>query len=182
MADNKDRTMPDGEKTRGFRFNIIDLFIVIAIAVIVTGVAFRYNILDRIGIKSNDDTVIISFLIRDIKESSADALVVDDVFYWEANKMEIGRLISKKPSFAEAFIENNEGILVKTYNENSYDVRGEIIATGKFKDKNFMLGGTQFLAPGKTLYVESRNIMVNMLITKITQVEGSAAGNEANVD
>lgn len=154
----------------------------IAIAVIVTGVAFRYNILDRIGIKSNEDTVIISFLIRDIKESSADALVVDDIFYWETNKMEIGKLISKKPSFAEAFVENLDGILVKTYNENSYDVRGEIIAKGRIKDGNFMLGGTQFLAPGKTLYVSSRNIMVNMLITKITQIEGSAAGNAANVD
>lgn len=173
MADNKEQPVYTGEKTAGrLHFNIIDLLIILVIAAVVTGVAFRYNLIDKIGVKSNEDTVIISFLIQDIKESSTDALVLGDVFYWEANSMPIGELISKKPSFAEAFIEKAEGNLVKVYNENSFDVRGEIKATGKIKDGSFMLGGTQFLAPGKILYVESKNIMVTITITNITPAAG----------
>lgn len=171
MADNKNNTVFAGEKKKR-RFNIIDLLIILALVAVVAAIGFRYNLVEKIGVKSEEDTVVISFLIQDIKETSADALVLGDMFYWEVNKMLIGELISKKPSFAEAFIENNEGILVKLYNENSYDVRGEIKAKGKIKDDGFMLGGTQFLAPGKILYVESKNIMVNITITNITPTDG----------
>ncbi|MDD4772454.1 MAG: DUF4330 family protein [Eubacteriales bacterium] len=164
MADNKNK----GEKRR-HRFNIVDLLIILALATVAISVAFRYNLAEKIGVTSEDDTVIISFLVQDIKETSADALVLGDMFYWELNGILIGELISKKPSFAEAFVENDEGILVKLYNENNYDVRGEIKAKGKIKDEGFMLGGRQFLAPGKVLYVQSRNIMVNMTITDITR-------------
>lgn len=166
-----ERTSGSGGEKRTVRFNLIDLLIILTLAAIVTGVAFRYNLAEKIGIKSEEDTVILSFLIQDIKETSADALVLGDIFYWEANKVLIGELISKKPSFAEAFIENDDGVLVKLYNENSFDVRGEIKAKGKIKDIGFMLGGTQFLAPGKILYVQSKNIMVTMTITNITPAD-----------
>lgn len=171
MAEFRDNTALSAEKKKR-RFNIVDLLILLTLAAVVTGIALRYNLAEKIGVKSEEDTVILSFLIQDIKETSADALVLGDMFYWEVNKMPVGELISKKPSFAEAFIENDEGILVKTFNENSYDVRGEIKARGKIKDDGFMLGGTQFLAPGKILYVESKNIMVTITLTGITPANG----------
>lgn len=154
------------------RFNIIDLLIILALTAVVVGVAFRYNLVDKIGVRSNEDTVVISFLVQNIKETSADALVLGDMFYIESNGMELGELISKNPTFAEAFVEDSEGKLVKTLNESTNDVRGEIKAKGKIKDEGFMLGGTQFLAAGKEIYVESRNIMVTITVTGVSPYEG----------
>ncbi len=164
MAD----TNTQNKQKKRLKFNLIDLFIILAVIVVAVGVAMRFDLMDKIGIKSNSDTVIISFLIQDIKESSSDALVIGDMFYVEANDAPFGELISKKPQYAEAFIENAEGRLVKTTNENSYDVRGEFRATGRITDDGFMLGGTQSIAPGKRIYIESQNIMVIVLITSIT--------------
>lgn len=159
--------MPENENKVRRRFNIIDLFIILAVVAVIVGVALRFNLADKIGVKSNRDTVTVSFIITDIKESSADALVIGDTFFIDANKIELGELISKKPTYAEAFIENDDGVLVKTANENKYDVRGEIRATGRIKDDGFMLGGTQFIAANKILYVYSQHIMVTMTITGI---------------
>ena len=160
--------MTDNAKKAKIRFSLVDLFIIIAVIAVATGIVMRFNLIDRIGLKSNSDTVIISFLIQDIKESSSDALVIGEMFYIESNGTQFGELISKKPQYAEAFIENSDGRLVKTQNENSYDVRGEFRATGRLTDKGFMLGGTQAITPGKRIYLESMNIMVTVMITSIT--------------
>ena len=154
-----------------FRINILDIVIVLAIVAVIVGVAMRFNLADKLGIQSNSDAVEISFLIKEISESSVDALVIGDKFYWDSNSMEVGELKWKTQDYAEAFIENEEGLLVKTLNEKYFDVRGTIRAEGKMTDDGFMLAGTQFLSAGKYLYVSSKNIKVTILITDISPTE-----------
>jgi len=159
--------MTDNEKKIRRRFNIVDLLIILAVIAIVIGVALRYNIADSIGLKSNKDTVTVSFLITDIKETSADAMVIGDKFYLQYNNLELGELMNKKTSNTVSYIENDDGVLVKAENNTRFNVRGEIRATGKLTSDGFMLGGTQYIAAGKDISVYSQHIMVSLLITGI---------------
>ena len=158
------------EKKAARGFNVLDFIILAAVLAVIVGICWRFNLADRIGVKADRDTVEIAFLIQEVKETSAEALVIGDEFRWVANDMTIGELKSKEVFYAEAFVENDKGELVKTYNDTRRDIRGVITAKGVLSDSGFMLGGTQYLAPGKTLVVKSKDILVTMTITNITLV------------
>lgn len=159
------------KNTSRVHFNLLDAVIVLAIIAVLAGVTLRYNLVDKLGIQSSRDSAEISFLISEISETSVDALVQGDVFYDGKNGAKLGELVSKTSSFAEAFVENADGYLIKAYNEAYYDVRGKILAVGKMTDDGFMLNGTNFLSAGKTLQVYSKNSKVTILITDISAVE-----------
>lgn len=159
----------DGNKDAKVRkhFNIIDLLLILAVIAIITGVALRYNLAGKIGLKSNKDTVIVSFLVQDIKPASAAAMINGDVFYIDQNDVELGELLSTTITDAEAYVENSNGELVLTYSTINCDVRGEFKATGSLTDDGFMLGGTQFISANKEVYVKSKHIMYTIRITGI---------------
>ncbi len=153
------------------RFNIIDFIIIIAVIGCIVGVALRYNVADKIGISSMNDTVEIEFAVFGIRPTSYDAMVKGDVFYWKQNGMMIGTLKEAVSSYSETYIPTDDMKLVKAQRDDRYDVRGTLEAIGAMTESGFMLNGTQFLAPGKTLIVNSKNIEVSLTITKITQID-----------
>ena len=161
--------MSENKESVRRHFNIIDAIIILAVAAIVAGVALRYNLTDKIGAKSNRDTVIISFSISDIKPTSVDAMIAGDIFYIDSNNMELGELLSVTSSDAVQYLENSDGEITRQYDSERRDVTGEIKAKGALTDSGFMLGGTQYLGANKELYVRSQNIMVTIRITGIRE-------------
>jgi len=154
------------------RMNILDVIIILTVIALVGGITLRFNLVDRLGLSGNNDEVNIRFLIQEVSPSSVEALKEGDIFYWDANSMEIGELLQKEdPMSATVVVENGRGELVSALNPKYRDVRGTIRAKGKITDEGFMLDGTQFLSAGKYLNVSSKNIKVTILITDISAVE-----------
>lgn len=153
------------------RFNIVDLIIVLAVVGCIVGVAVRYDFAGKLGIDSTTDEVEISFLVMNIRNSSYEAFNVGDAFYWKQNSMKIGELVSlDEPYPAETYILNDSNEYKMDFSDTRCDVRGKILASGKVTSDGFMLAGTQFLAPGKTLLVESKYVSVTLTITDISSV------------
>ncbi len=155
---------------RKIRFNIIDFIILVAVIACVVGIALRYDVADRIGVKTNETKVEISFIVHDIKESSADALLIGDEFYWKQNGMSLGTLIEKEIAPAERISENGRGEGVVTYSENKKDARATLVAVGTVTDDGFMLGGTQFISAGKEMEIYSKQVEVLAIITDVTVI------------
>jgi len=156
-------------KTKG-RFNIIDFFIIIAVLGCIIGVVLRYDLTNTSVLNSSRDEVEISFFINGVRIGSTEAMVEGDIFYWKANGMEIGKLLSKEVSNREVFVFDGEYNYVKRYHAFQYDVRGVILSKGILDDDGFKLKGTQFLAPGKTFEIQSKNITVYITITDIKKI------------
>ncbi|MCL2517198.1 MAG: DUF4330 family protein [Oscillospiraceae bacterium] len=151
------------------RFNIIDFLIIIVVIGCIIGVALRYELYNKM-LSSNKDEVEISFFINGVRIGSTEAMVEGDIFYWKQNGLEIGKLLSKEVSNREVFVLDNEYNYVKKYDDRRYDVRGVIVSKGIIKEDGFKLNGTQFLAPGKTFEVQSKNITVYITITDIKKI------------
>ncbi len=151
------------------RLNIIDILIILAVIALAAGVALRYNLAEKIGVKSNRDTVMVSFLIENIKPTSADALVPEDIVFLDSNGMELGKLLAISLSEAENYNLSDEGVMTLDYDSTRCDVRGEIEATGAMTDGGFMLGGTYYIGANKELKVHSKNIQVTMTVTGIRE-------------
>lgn len=147
--------------------NVIDFLIIILIIGCVAGVAIRYDIVSKLGVNSNNVTAEVSFLIEGIRDTSVEALVVDDEFFWAQNEMPLGTLKSREASPAVVYVVKNDLEIVEATNEQRYDVRGTLQATGVMTADGFMLGGTQYIGAGKQMNVKSKNISVTMTITDV---------------
>ena len=158
-------------KVKG-KFNIIDFLIIVAIIGCAAGVFLRYDLATKIGLNSNKDEVEISFVVVGLREGSTEALVEGDTIYWEQNGMELGKLVSKEISEAVHYILDDNFEYQKQYNKIRFDVRGVISAKGNMTDGGFMLNGTQFIAPGKELKIQSKNISTTVTVTAVKHISG----------
>ncbi|NLZ36273.1 MAG: DUF4330 family protein [Clostridiales bacterium] len=160
------------EKKNKLRFNVIDLAVIVIIIGAIAGTAIRYNLISRISSTGTSEEASISFIASDLRLSSVDGFVEGDVFYWKQNGIRIGTLESKTRDYNEVYIHNSDFEIIKSYNEQRYDVRGVIKAVGSFTDDGFMLGGTQYIGPGKEMLVQSKNILVTITITDVNKISG----------
>lgn len=158
---------------RRFRFNIIDVIILLVILAAAGGILIRSNIGEKIGIDSQSETVEIRFLVTYLDHSAGDAFVEGDILYFNANGQKIGTLSATKTIVpAEVFVTKSDGTIVKTESPGArkIDLRSGIIASGIYNsDGNFMLDGNTCLTPGMELSFHSEHIIVTAQITEIVR-------------
>lgn len=154
------------------RLNIIDFLIVIVILGALIGIALRFGVVEKVTNQSGLKQARISFLIQDINDESADYFVIGDEFTSVSHKCIFGKLESRQILPAEAFVVNELGQIFKTYSENHrIDVRGTVVGNGTFTDDGFLLSGTNYIAPGSSMRVQSLNIDVWITVTSIEKIE-----------
>lgn len=117
---------------------------------------------------------LVSFLILDIRETSADCFNSGDVFVVTGGDA-LGTLVDT-PSFtpAEIYIENDEGKQILTYStaegdDARIDVRGTFLVSGSMTEEGFLLNGKTYLAPNKGVGIQNEKISVAITITDITK-------------
>ncbi len=150
------------------RFNIIDFMIILVVFALVFSIALRYNLADRVGLRSRTDEATISFLVLKASPSTIDAFVTGDVFYIDQNSVVLGTLQNAQSSEAEQYHENEDGAMILSYTSAYIDIRGEIKASGTLTESGFMLNGTTFIAPNKKITVKSKNVTCDFIITSVT--------------
>ena len=162
--------MADSENRKKFKFNILDIAVIVLIVGAIAGIMVRYSVIDRIGTTSASDEARIEFVAVNLRSVTVDAFVEGDLFYWKQNGICVGSLESKTRDYTEVIVHNSDFEMVKTYNDQRFDVTGVLRATGSFTDDGFMLAGTQYIGPGKEMVLQSKNITVTVTITDVTPV------------
>ena len=154
------------------RFNIIDFLIIVIAIGCIAGVIMRYDIIDKIVVDRERDEVSVSFMITGISPQISDQIKDGDEFYVVGASTRLGVLADHTVGNAEKVEANENGFPVRSYDDTSRDVRGTFTSYGVKNEDGFFLGGTLFIAPGKTLTIESRNVRVSVIITEISQGTG----------
>ena len=150
------------------RFNIIDFIIIVVVIGCIAGVVIRFNVVDKLVLDTKRDEVKISFAVAGISPQIANSINDGDEFYVVGSEELLGTLLSHSLSNAHTVVSNENGYPVESYDETLRDVRGVFAAAGVSGEDGFLLGGTLFLAPGKTLSVESRNVRISLIIREIS--------------
>ncbi|MBQ3100423.1 MAG: DUF4330 family protein [Clostridia bacterium] len=154
------------------RFNIIDFLIIVIAIGCIAGVIMRYDIIDKIVVDRERDEVSVSFMITGISPQISDQIKDGDEFYVVGANTRLGVLEDHTVSNAEKVEANENGFPVRSYDDTSRDVRGTFTSYGVNNEDGFFLGGTLFIAPGKTLTIESRNVRISVIITEISRGTG----------
>ena len=154
---------PDNKKR--FKFGPIDIVIIILFIACVVGIILRYNISEKLQNTTDLREAEVSFLVSDISPSAADAFIIGDVAFWEGNRL--GPIKSKDVYNAVEYNANADGFPVKSENLEKRDVRGVITASGKLTDDGFLLNGNMYIAAGKELKINTKNIAVTITVTGV---------------
>ncbi len=161
------------KKNSKMRFNIIDLVIVVLILACIVGVYLRSISVKDLDTEETLDTAQISFLVQDIRYTSADFFIGGEKVYTKEDGLKIGEFM--KGYFvitpAEDYVTDHKGNTVKvTYPENTrIDVKGKILSEGKWTDGGFLVGGNTYIAAGKEMKICTSHITVTLVVTDVAK-------------
>lgn len=159
------------KKTPTYRFNAIDVFIIVLVILCVVGIYFRSNIKSWIGIDKDLKEYEISFVVKQIKSSSNQYLTQGNEVYTN-NGLYIGAISACSSLPANAYVTNEKGEMIAvTYPEDTYiDVTGTITCKGIQKGDGFYLSGTYLLSPGTVIEARTEVINFTLTITDISEI------------
>lgn len=162
--------MMDNNRTK--KVNVLDIAILIILALCVLSFCMRYYQRADITGESISGRYEISFLVSDVRHTTADAFVKGDRVYVATDDTCIGvfdRLDSNTP--AAYYAEDPDAGTVKVYYPEGtrVDLTGTIISEGVMNDDGYFVGGSYYLAPGKKLTLYTGHIYVETVITDITE-------------
>lgn len=169
----------DKKKTKNaarIRFNIVDLVLIIAVLACLVGVYLRYNISEQFGVNHEMGEYVLSFEIKNIRYTSADAFPEGDTFFLNGDDTVLGTVIAiDSTSPSEVIYTDSRGDYKTIYypEDSRIDMTGRLLSEGMMTDRGYMLAGNTYLAPGQTYYVETPHINVSVTITGIEPAEAA---------
>ena len=153
---------------RKLRVNILDFLIVAAVVLCIAGALLRG------GVKSTDEkletqTAVITFKVSNVQSASQYCFRDGDKIYSQSLGCDMGRIVGEIKATPSVYNYEQNGEIFKAYSEaGRVDLVGTFECVGQMSESGFLMGGTQYIAPGMTTYAYLPNINVNILITDIT--------------
>lgn len=155
------------------RFNILDILIIITVAAIVTAIALRYDVITKVGLQSSSDDFDITFIVENIQQESEQYFTQGEQFIITKSLKPIGTLKEVLDvREAKMYVTTADGKIVKTDIPKRIDLTGVLSCKGRYTDDGYMIGGNQFVAPGKDFIIRSGNIEIMITVLAITDTKG----------
>ncbi len=152
---------------RKLRINILDFLIVAAVVLCIAGALLRGGA-KRTDEKLITQTAVITFQVSNVQEASQYCFADGDRIYSQSLGCEMGRIVGAVKATPAVYYYEENGVITKAYSESGrVDLVGTFACEGQMSESGFLMGGTQYIAPGMTTYAYLPNINVNILITDI---------------
>ena len=160
-----------------FRFNILDVIIILVVVACVVGAAIRYSLPTKLGIVFNgQDTAVVTFYVNNMKTEAAKSSFVEGYKYFCKDfNCYLGELYNTENFVYEPhkmYNTNESGTLTVDTIDSRCDVTGYFLVKGTVdEEKGFMLNKTENLSPGEEIEVNSVNRKMQVVIMSIDLVE-----------
>ncbi len=177
MKDKKQK-----KERRAPRFGVLDAVIILLVILAVTGVYFRYNIIDFISGAKNLQEYTVEYSIEDIRYSTPDFIDINDEVYFASNGESFGKLVavsenagalSIKP--AAEYFTNSKGEIVEVMypdNQSRVDAQGKLVCSGRYSDDGrFLVNGSTHITSGQYVNVKTEYVTVTIRIENIALLE-----------
>lgn len=153
-----------------YRFNAIDVFIIVIVILCVLGVYFRSTISSWIGIDKGLKEYEISFVINHVKSTSDQYLSTGNEVRMSSG-VELGTIGKCSSLPAKTYVSDTNGDMIEvSYPKDTYiDITGYIICKGIEKDDGFYLSGTYLLSPGTVISASTEMMDFSFTVTGISE-------------
>ncbi len=169
-------------KTKNKRtLGALDIFIIIVVIICAVSIAVRFLDIKGSDI-SNDvqlENYILSFEVKNIKDSSADNYFVKGTNFYIEDSGELFGTLREGITVSDAvrYYEMSDGTIVAASNNATgdlyrVDVEGSMDVMGTTgSDGRFLLGGNQYIALNKEIKLCSKYLLVTIAVTGITKAQ-----------
>lgn len=160
-----------------FRFNILDVIIILVVVACIIGAAVRYSLPTKLGIIfEGKDTAVVTFYATNLKANAAkESFVEGDRYFCDTFNCYLGDIYNADKFIYEPhkmFNANDDGTMTVDTVDTRYDVTGYFKVKGTFDEENgFMLNKTDKLSPGEELGVYSVSRTMRIVIVSVDIVE-----------
>lgn len=154
------------------KFNVLDFVILTIIILCVAALAVRYINTHRTSEKEMGKYAV-TFTVKNVRSTTADAFLAGDTVYLASNDAEIGVLESLDSNRPASVYKSdlNGGIVKLYYPENTLvDLTATFSCRGIMNENGFFVLGTQYLSPGTELTVYTPHMYVNIAVTGINEI------------
>lgn len=160
-------------KIRG-KFNIIDLFVIILIIAVITGIAVRYGSSITNAVKS-DEEFEYTIRIESVRQATVDALLetknTGSHLSDKKGTVDLGEVVNiTEPIPAKIYSEKADGTMVYAEQEGRYSVEVTIRAHGKESDNSYVLADSNELSVGSMTEIYSKYVHTSGLITNVSKL------------
>ncbi len=160
------------KERKKLKLNLIDAVIIISLIIAAVGVYVRYDLSGMWRESSQTVNAAITFSVSNIQAESANYFVEGaEVYNCDAANNLIGTLAGLDEFVIEPavfYVDNGKGAFEEVYStQDRIDVTGVINAPGVMTENGFLYGGTTYIAPGQTVTVETKDLLIVILITNI---------------
>jgi len=158
-------------RTKKFKFNIIDLIIIIVALACVVGLVLRAQLADQFDDK--EQTALVTFRVAGILKNSVEKTFVEgDEYYCEDYKGvfgTMGEIVEQRPAVQVSHDE--DGIARESTIPYRQDIIGTMKCIGSFNDEEFFIEGTNRVIPGQSYEVYSLNRRMTIQIVSVEPVK-----------
>ncbi len=160
-------------QNRKITFGVLDLFLLVLILVMVTGVVARYILTEKNGILAVTPELTgaaVSVLITDIEGTSSVYFVEGESF--TLNGEVKGAVLSDfTVTPAQYYMENEDGELVIAYHDEEsgrIDCRGAFAVSGYYSEGIYLLDGEMPITAGMEIELKNGEIKVTALVIDVS--------------
>ena len=162
------------ERTKKFKFNLLDVVIIIVAVACVAGILIRSSLADKIIKKDVEAKV--TFTISNVRTDVAkESLLEGDLYYCKEFNGKFGEICDRESfEFAPAkqHYRSEDGTLVESTLNHRSDVTGYMKVTGRFDEEvGFLVDGVNHISPGARFEVNSAHRKMEILIISVDPVE-----------
>lgn len=155
-----------------FRFNVIDLLIVLIVLACVVGLIVRFGNLGKMSAGDAQKSYDVYFTVSNIAYTAEDAFVPGDTVTLVESGAVLGEFAALESILPAEFLARdvNGNLISVRYPESTrIDVTGRIVARGVMSENGFLLNGTTYVASGAEYSVRSEHMDFVLKITSIVE-------------
>ena len=156
------------EKGRLFgKISLIDIFVVLAVLVFAAGFVYNRTSQDIRRIIMPDTPMYVTFLVEGVREFSLDAVQEGDIFFRQHERVPLGTVshITTGPTYDIIVRQDGTAALVPV--EDRFNMYITLDAIGSITDTGYFVNGTQQMAAGGRISLQSNRLLVVAMIYEV---------------
>ncbi len=156
-------------KKRGFRLNLFDVILILAVIACIAGIAL-HAYFTRSLTEEYTEIARVRFTVENLSEHSAAAVKKEGAaIYAEKGDHKLGTMGTVSSELYTVAVENEAGTLVSVSHPDRLTVKGEATLIGTWTDDGFLLSGSELLTVGTTIHVYTEYASFLMTVSGISR-------------
>ena len=154
-----------------FKFNIIDLIIILFIILAVTGIIIRYDLADDINFGATGEEFEIEFMVMDVMRGTEDYLQAGETFYIDITSIPIGEVIDIiDVRDSVRYVQTTEGDIVTSSVQERVDITGVMRSRGRTTREGTMINGNIFVTANTRFFIHTGKRECTIIVMNVKPV------------